>query len=47
MEAIFKTAAILAVRKMCDGPITKNVSRGALYVCAKFHACIVEGTILT
>ena len=25
---------------MCDGPIAKNVSQGALYVCAKFHACI-------
>ena len=33
MVSIMKTAAILAVRKMCDGPIAKNVSQGAFYVC--------------
>ena len=27
MTAILKTAAILAVRKMCNGPIAKNISQ--------------------
>ena len=45
MAAILKTAAIFVASEMCDGPIAKNLSWGLLYMCAKFHAFIVKGTI--
>ena len=35
----YRLMAILAVRKMCDGPISKNVSQDALSLCVCQISC--------
>ena len=42
-----KMAAILALGKIWNVPISKNLPRGIVYQCTKFHAFIINSTILS